>query len=188
MLLLPPEFLAQQAQQGGPLGWPMGFPPGGMPPPHMLGLHAGGFGGMGDRFAHPPPPSREVGLCSGEFLLQQGSCAMRAADACACALQKCSVDEETGDVAVRLGRTEIVKVWTFYQPVMWCESALLGTTCIFCVQPSMQIVFGDSLIQVAPAPAWQVSLSGDVTLDSGGDQGVCPNHSCVHALAHHTTC
>jgi hypothetical protein len=60
VLLLPPEFIAQQAQLGGPFGWPMGMPmgPGMGPRPHFGQPFPGSAGG----FPMPAPaaPSREV--------------------------------------------------------------------------------------------------------------------------------
>ncbi len=64
MLLLPPEFLAQQAQQGPPFGWPMPFMAGpGAPPPPGMGRLLGGFpgrGGGGGAFPRAVPVRREV--------------------------------------------------------------------------------------------------------------------------------
>ena len=121
MLLLPPEFLAQQAQQGPPFGWPMAFMAGpGAPPPGMGRPPAGfpGRGGGGGRFPGAVPVTREVRDtwsclehvdsmgCAPTGFTWAGSENKRLAGC----MQRCTADEETGEVTVRLGRTDIVKV------------------------------------------------------------------------------
>ena len=62
VLFLPPEFLAQQAQQGPGFGWPMPFIAGPGGPPGMSGMPGAFIGrnGGGGGAARPLPPSREV--------------------------------------------------------------------------------------------------------------------------------